>query len=157
MSESLHTWYSLRDLESFGARHVELGGEIPLARLGRLTESLDTDEGSVKASLKFGRDAGWVTCELAVRSTLRVVCQRCLEPLTLEVDERVELAVVESPALAASVPARYEPLVLEGDRVMPAQLVEDELIVSLPLVPKHANIADCGAAARALLGSAPVQ
>jgi uncharacterized metal-binding protein YceD (DUF177 family) len=33
---------------------------------------------------------------------------------------------------------------------MPAQLIEDELIISIPLVPKHARVDDCGSLARLL-------
>ena len=37
-----------------------------------------------------------------------------------------------------------------GNQLLPAQLIEDELIVSIPLVPKHERLEDCGSVARNL-------
>ena len=44
----------------------------------------------------------------------------------------------------------FEPVELEDGRLLPAALIEDELIVSIPLVPKHARVEDCGSLARRL-------
>ncbi|HJR70977.1 MAG TPA: hypothetical protein VKA43_13120, partial [Gammaproteobacteria bacterium] len=46
------------------------------------------------------------------------------------------------------VPDGFEPFELEGGRLKPAELIEDEIIVAMPLVPKHARIEDCGSLAR---------
>jgi uncharacterized protein len=152
MSGSLHTWYSLRDLESLGARQAVVSGALDLGQLVRLGDLLHTNEGSVRATLQFGQHgAGWTTLALEYQTTLELICQRCLEPLEHEVAQRVELAIVESPSMEKSaVMEGYEPIVLDQDRLSPAQLIEDELIVSLPLVPKHARITDCGSIGRSL-------
>lgn len=52
--------------------------------------------------------------------------------------------------MAAGVPAGYEPIILSGERFQPAEVIEDELIVSLPLIPRHARIEECGGLARKL-------
>ena len=62
------------------------------------------------------------------------------------------MALLESPALASSLPQGYEPIIMDGDRMQPAALIEDELIVALPFVPKHAQLAECGTLGR---GSKP--
>src|SRR5690606_3604188 len=144
-------WYSLHDLQSLAARQAELAGKLPLSGLSRLEGLLAEDAGDVEASLKFRRDSGgWLTVRLDMRAAPRLVCQRCLEPFTYEIDEHVLLALLESAALESSLPQGYEPIVVEGDRVQPAQLIEDELIVALPLVPKHAQVAECGTLGRGL-------
>jgi uncharacterized protein len=43
-----------------------------------------------------------------------------------------------------SVPEGYEALVVEQGRLRPIDVVEDELIMALPLVPRHARSDDCG-------------
>ena len=52
---------------------------------------------------------------------------------------RVELALVDEGADEASLPEGLEPVEMDDGRLFPVELVEDELIVSIPLVPKHAK------------------
>ncbi len=151
MSGSLRAWYSQRDLESLGGRQGELAGDLELADLPRLAELLHSTAGSVRASLRFRqRGVGAVAATLALDTTVELVCQRCLEPFAQPLAESIELMLVESGATGASVPDGYEPIELDDGRLLPARLIEDELIVSIPLVPKHARIEDCGSLARNL-------
>jgi uncharacterized protein len=96
------------------------------------------------------RGAGAVAATLSFDTTVDLLCQRCLEPFAQAIEERVELMLVEPGASSASIPDGYEPVELDDGRLLPARLIEDELIVSIPLVPKHARIEDCGSLARNL-------
>jgi uncharacterized protein len=77
---------------------------------------------------------------------------RAREPIRQEIAETVELALVEAESMEAYVPTGREAVVLDDGRLLPAQLIEDELIVAIPLVPKHARVEDCGSLARELAG-----
>ena len=153
MSGSLHAWYSLRDLESLADRGVTLSGELGIGQLTRLRGLLHSDSGSVKATLRFRqRGDGWLASELGYRADVELVCQRCLEPFRYELTENVNVVLADSDSLPATVPAGFEPFELEEGRLQPAQLIEDETIVAIPLVPKHARVEDCGSLARTLAG-----
>ncbi|HZL93448.1 MAG TPA: YceD family protein [Vicinamibacterales bacterium] len=153
MSGSLHAWYSLHDLESLAGRDVALSGELTLDKLPRLVSLLHSDAGSVRASLRFRqRRDGWQAVELEYQASVQLVCQRCLEPFRHDMAERVDLVLADADSVPALVPVGYEPFELEEGRLLPTRLIEDELIVSIPLVPKHARIEDCGSLARNLVG-----
>jgi uncharacterized protein len=153
MSGSLHAWYSLRELESLADREVTLSGELDVRMLTRLTSMLHSDVGSVSATLLFRqRRDGWLAAVLDYRATVELVCQRCLEPFRHELAQSVNVVVAASNSLPAAVPEGFEPFELAGGRLLPAELVEDELIVAIPLVPKHARVEDCGSLARQLAG-----
>ena len=149
MPGSLHTWYSFSWLDSLAERQSVLSGEIELKRLARLRDMLHADDGSVTATLRFRKRSGvWLIVELECEATLALLCQRCLEPMLHAVEARVELGLLESASMATRLPGAYEPVVLEGERLMPARLIEDELIVSLPLMPRHARAEECGGIVR---------
>jgi uncharacterized protein len=151
MSGSLHAWYSLRDLEALGGRQGELEGELELARLPRLAGLLSSKAGSVRASLQFRqRGLGMLAATLELATTVELTCQRCLEPFALPIAERTELLFVEPGEAGTSIPEDVEPIELDDGRLLPARLIEDELIVAIPLVPKHARIEDCGSLAQNL-------
>jgi uncharacterized protein len=151
MSGSLYAWYSLRDLESLADRGVTLNGELTVGKLTRLKSLLHTDAGSVSATLRFGqRKDGWLAVGLDYRAAVQLVCQRCLEPYWHELDHHANVVVADEASLPATTPAGFEPFELVEGRLQPAELIEDELIVAIPLVPKHARVEDCGSLAREL-------
>lgn len=151
MSGSLHTWYSLPDLDGFAAREATLGGEVELKRLSRLRDMLHADDGSVRIGLRFGPShRGWLEIRLEYEVTLRLVCQRCLDPMDFVVANEAKLGLIESDAAESLVPEGHEAVLLEEDRFNPLRLVEDELLMALPLVPKHDEVEECGALARKL-------
>lgn len=153
MSGSLHAWYSLRDLETLANRGVALGGELDIGKLARLKGLLHSDSGSVRATLRFRqRGDGWLGSELDYEAAVELRCQRCLEPFRQQLKETVNVVVADSGALPATVPEGFEPFELEGGRLQPVELIEDELIVAIPLVPKHARVEDCGSLARQIAG-----
>jgi uncharacterized protein len=151
MSGSLHAWYSLRDLESLAAREITLQGELDLSKLTRLVSLLHSDVGSVRASLCFRqRRDGWVGMELDYQAAVHLVCQRCLEPFRHDMADRVNVVLADAAQVPSAVPEGCEPFELEEGRLQPEQAIEDELIVAIPLVAKHARIEDCGGLARDL-------
>jgi len=153
MSGSLHAWYSLRDLESLADRGVTLSGELDIGQLSRLRGLLHSDSGSVRATLGFRqRGDGWLASEVEYRADVELVCQRCLEPFRQELEESVNVVIADSDSLPTTAPTGFEPFELEDGRLQPVQLIEDEVIVAIPLVPKHARVEDCGSLARQIAG-----
>ena len=78
--------------------------------------------------------------ELAV--TLDAVCQRCLEPFRLSLATGLRLlpTTVEQGVSAGN---DFEPWELEDERVCPAEIVEEVLIMAMPLSAMHENSAAC--------------
>jgi uncharacterized protein len=151
MSGSLHAWYSLRELEALADRGVTLAGALDLSHLTRLKSLLHSDAGSVRAGLELRQRAdGWLGLELEYQASVELVCQRCLEPFRHDFKDHVRVVLADAVSLPATTPEGFEPYELEGGRLQPAQVIEDELIVAIPLVPKHARIEDCGSLAREL-------
>jgi uncharacterized protein len=111
-------------------------GKLPLASFRRLRESLAAAEGDADFDLEFGRDEFGVAF-LAVRvdADLPLMCQRTLEvyPQRVHVDQRLGLIGDESEE--AALPPGYEPLLILDGTVNPADVIEDELILALPVVP----------------------
>ncbi len=120
-------------------RRERLEGEIPLASLARLSELLSDTEGSLSAVIDFTRlEDRRPGVRGSITGRLRMPCQRCLEAVELPVDLAFELYLVESEAMAARLPEGFEPLLNVSGKVSPRELVENEVLLSLPLIPRHA-------------------
>ena len=140
MSDALQSWYSLPELMVLANRAAVLEGTIALTQFTRLKELLGSSGGEATArlSLRHSHD-DMLQIELQYAARLELLCQRCLEPLTRLVDERIDFAVAETEESLAVLPQGMELIALDGDRFQPATLIEDELIMSLPLVPRHGD------------------
>jgi uncharacterized protein len=114
-------------------------GALPLAELKRLKGLLCDSNGTAEFDLRFCRDEARRMCVTGrVNAVVRVTCQRCLVPMDLELVCAVSLAVVESLNEVERLPDRYEPLLVQdGGTIEPAAIIEDEIILALPLVAMH--------------------
>jgi uncharacterized protein len=151
MSRELDTWYSLPDLDRLARLGKALEGEIALLRLTRLATLLSSTDGSVNATclLQAGTDET-LQLDLHCSADIELICQRCLEPMQLTLTSSASLLVAESESAALQNLNDLELLILDGNRFNPRLLIEDELIVSLPLVAMHQDRSDCGSLAREL-------
>ncbi|MEO5565089.1 MAG: YceD family protein [Luteimonas sp.] len=115
-------------------------GTLPLSSMGRLRDSLCDDEGQVRYRIEFDRDALQVAyVELRIDATLPLVCQRTLQRFLQPVELLQRLALLPADtdleAAEAGLPEGYEPLsVPAGGGLRPAELIEDELILAVPVV-----------------------
>lgn len=117
-----------------------LKGQLALSHMPRLAATLHSKEGVVDVDLEFGRDEQRRRYLRAhISAHLIVECQRCLEPMEMYVEAMPFLAIVISQVQAENLPENYEPLLSESQEMPLAAIVEDELILALPVAPKHTD------------------
>lgn len=119
------------------AAQREFQGRIPLAAMARLRDSLLQPQGEARYVLAFGTDPLKVPyADLRIEAELPLECQRSLQRFLLPVRLEQRLGLVRDEADELALPPGYEALLVEGDGMLkPAELVEDELILALPVVP----------------------
>ncbi len=117
-------------------RHYQM--TISQAQFPRLMEMLVGAPQDVEVDLRFFTEpeTGFPAFELRYRCDLGLECQRTLEPYNEPVDQTLTAVLIPSEGAAQIVPDAYEPWLLEARKLNPWQLIEDELMLSVPLVPK---------------------
>lgn len=126
------------DPRKLADRATTLEGEWPLAQFSRLCEQLVSDAGSVRAHLEFGRDEqGLIVMRGILEVEVQMICQRCLEPALLPVHSEFTYAVLREGRATDNLPKGYDMLELGEDPLDLVELVEDELLLALPIVPAH--------------------
>jgi uncharacterized protein len=134
-------------------RAARLERRLDLAKLPRLVEAGALEGTWAHAQLAFGRFDGRTTVDVQVDGEVTLTCQRCLRPCASRVDESASLVVVGSDA--DELPGGYEPLLGDPERLSLTELIEEQVLLGLPLVPMHAEAAQCGAAEAALAAGEP--
>ncbi|RUM94771.1 MAG: hypothetical protein DSZ28_01450 [Thiothrix sp.] len=125
-------------------REVERSGVLPLTRMKRLAAMLQVVDASARCSLKFSiQGKGHYRLEGRVQVDLQLECQRCLHPMLLSVDREFRLALLQSDSQAEHIGEDWEPFVLSEESLDISELIEDELILAIPDIPRHIDEREC--------------
>ena len=116
-----------------------LEGNISLSKMSRIVELADNIHGEVSVTLDCSMGEDRVR---ALRGHIKAIvpmqCQRCMGEVEISVDSHFTLGVVDSEAFAEKLPDEYEPLLIgEDEKLFLQDLIEDELILALPIVAMH--------------------
>ena len=145
-------WQKPLDIPDLIRKGITLEGEARISELlsakdgavarasGRL-DGVVLNDPVVHYMFHFGRnEAGQRLVEGRVDTQVDLTCQRCLEPVSVEIHSEVMLGVVKNEQDIAKLPESAEPLVLGDESVWLADLIEDEILLALPVVPRHEHL-----------------
>jgi uncharacterized protein len=135
------------DVRSFAAQGDSLAGQWPLAALTRLASA------GIEASVATAPEVSWgaqggrhklvgagsqPTLRLGAEAVLSMQCQRCLQAVEVPLHVERRLFFVEGEDAAAALDAESEDDVLALEPAIDLRaLIEDELLLALPLIPRH--------------------
>lgn len=156
MADQLHDRQSLTGLAE-NKQVIEFASQI--AEFERLAQSVNMDLSAqqdveisqdwrarpVTGRLSFdvqsdGSEA--VVLEAESKTTIPAVCQRCLGVFELPLAIHHQLLLGEN-ADEADAQAEYEFWEVPGDTVRPVDIVDEALVMALPLSARHENAEDC--------------
>lgn len=128
------------DLGPAVRQELHLTGSLAVKSMPRLTAALASDRGVVAVALQAAAEIGGrVVVSGTLRAKLEMTCQRCLSGVELEVTAEPRLAWVRTEEEMQDLSPEYDPLLSADGHVAVKDLVEDELLLALPLVPRHAE------------------
>jgi uncharacterized protein len=129
------------DAFDLARRQARVEGQAPLAQLSRLADSLAAPEGALHYAIEGWVDAqGRLGARLELTADLALVCQRCGENLAWRLERSVDFLFVRTEAELDEVAIDDDGLeaVVASGAIDVLAWIEDEAILSLPLVPRHA-------------------
>lgn len=133
------------DVRAFAQAASEIAGHDLLSKYARLLEETKGQgadriiDWSARGELRTdeaGAEQVWL--HLTVDSSLPLICQRCLGPVDISehVNQSFRFVASEEAAAAQDDEAEEDVLVLSRDFNL-ADLIEDEVLMALPVIPCH--------------------
>ena len=113
-------------------------GSLPLNKFKELCAILASDEGDVFIHLDFrvDEDRRYIATG-SLTAQVQVVCQRCMGAVPHDLALDLSLAFVYDEDHAKNIPNSYDPVVMTDGDVILADMVEQEIILALPIVAYH--------------------
>jgi uncharacterized protein len=140
--------------KELSARTAVIERHLELPQLERVAQAGGLPGTRVDAQLRFGAFEGRTTVDVRVEGTAVLECQRCLQPCEIAVDESALVAIVR--AETDDVPGGFEPVVGMPEQLSLSALIEEQVLLALPLVPVHeAGSPECLPTAAEVMPLAP--
>ena len=128
----------------FARTGSKLHGAWPVAGFSRLRDALRSDEGTLHYDLRgVPQERGYPALRLKVVGALQLVCQRCLGALEfpLHIDVSLGLAATQAEIDAETLEAEGPERIVASPEMPVRDLVEDEVLLAMPLAPRHERCA----------------
>lgn len=138
------------DAFELSAGGTALAGEVDARSLRRAADQLASgaDAAPIRWRISGGKDAfGRPLLTVRLDGAVPLVCQRCLQPFVSPVAQQTDLLLARDETELAQLDVDETEVVLANATLDPRNLVEDELLLSLPLSPRH-DENECAAARR---------
>ncbi len=131
------------DPRKLALQGIRLEGTVNVEDLPRLASSVTAICDPLWASVQFKLDESRAKVVSGdVKVPVETVCQRCLDPLKLELQAQFAVQVIWSEDHLNRVATNYEPWLVVDKLASFSELLEDEILLALPLVNYH-NVGEC--------------
>ena len=150
-------WSRPVDVERLADLAEQLSVSVPAVELPRLQDVLARPEGSAQGELSFERQGKRPMCRIRVEARLPLRCQRCLQPVWVEVAGESEVWFVSEESEADALEPGVEPTLAPDWKISPRDVLEEELLLALPLIPRHGESEHCSSISASAPEAAAVQ
>jgi uncharacterized protein len=137
------SWSQPLEVDRLADGGADVDFAVPLAEVSGLRSLRAGVAGSLRGRAHFAREEGMPVADLSLSGTVTLQCQRCLQPLEWPLETVSRIALIASEEEAARVPAEREPVLAAGGRISVGELLTEELLLLLPIVPLHEAGARC--------------
>ena len=145
-------WSRRAPVETLVGTETAIDFKIPLAELPRVSHELISKEGEASGRVSFSKAQGQAVADLTVHAEPEVVCQRCMMAMRWPVNVSSRIALVSDYDAADRVPEGFEVFLVEAASVSVRDLVDEEVMLALPHVARHAEESECAGRAVSLPG-----
>ena len=125
-------------LFNFAKKEISLSGLNQISDFPKISEIASNKRDNVKVDLSFYLKNNKTPCvDGIIELDIVLVCQRCLDDLSIALKVNFNLAFVKHNHQSEELDSHYEIYVIEEEELKTHDLISDEILLSIPMVPTH--------------------
>ena len=125
-------------LFNFAKKEISLSGLYQISDFPRISEIASNKKDNIRADLSFYLKNSKTPCvDGIIELDIVLPCQRCLDDLSLALKVNFNLAFVRHDQQSEELDSHYEIYVIEEEELATLDLISDEILLSIPMVPTH--------------------
>ena len=124
----------------FARQGENLRGEYAVKQMKRLTANLNDSSGIgiVNFSLTFAQRENAHIATGEFKTDVTMICQRCLKPIKVSIDGEIYLEFITGETEEGTLRDEgFETVSVLNGSLSLLELIEDEVLLGMPFVPKH--------------------
>jgi len=126
------------DPRRFAQQGIKIDGLVPIKEMPRLLEATLDSAAKLQVHLEFAvNEEKKKVVKGQASGELSLVCQRCLEPVSVPIEASISLAVVWDEEGADALPSYLDPWIHGEGQADLYEMLEEEMLLSLPAVAYH--------------------
>ncbi|MCO1333996.1 YceD family protein [Microbulbifer sp. OS29] len=126
------------DARKLVQREQTFDGILPLESLARLSSAVESVDGHICIQLQFGRNLqGHRVVSGKLQLTVDLLCQRCLKPVREHIEAEFGWGIVWTEEQGKALSKDLDPVIQDGDELDLYPILEDEILLNLPMVAYH--------------------
>ena len=125
-------------LFNFAKKEVSLSGLYQISDFPKISDIANNKKDNVRVDLSFYLKNNKTPCvEGIIELDIVLTCQRCLDDLSIALKIDFNLAFVRNDQQSEELDSHYEIYVIEEEELATFDLISDEILLSIPMVPTH--------------------
>ena len=125
-------------LFNFAKKEISLSGLYQISDFPKISEIASNKSDNVKVDLSFYLKNNKTPCvDGIIELDIVLACQRCLDDLSIVLKVNFNLAFVKHDQQSEELDSHYEIYVIEEEELATHDLISDEILLSIPMVPTH--------------------
>ena len=125
-------------LFNFAKKEISLSGLYQISDFPKISEIASNKSDNVRVDLSFYLKNNKTPCvDGIIELDIVLPCQRCLDDLSIALKVNFNLAFVRHDQQSAGLDSHYEIYVIEEEELVTHDLICDEILLSIPMVPVH--------------------
>ena len=133
----------------FAKQGRSVAGQIAAHELPRIAEVAAKSDCIINVTMSFSTSSlGFPMVQGTIEGSIVQTCQRCLGDVAIEINQQFELLLIKPESQELASQEGVEIFEYSDQFVSTIKLIEDEIILAMPIVAKHQNIEDCDPNAR---------
>jgi len=125
-------------LFNFAKKEISLSGIYQISDFPKISEIARNIKDNVRVDLSFYLKNNKTPCvEGIIELDIVLACQRCLDDLSIALKADFNLAFVRDVQESDELDSLYEIYVIEDEELATHDLISDEILLSIPMVPTH--------------------
>lgn len=128
----------------FAQQEREIQGEIRIADLPQIVGLTTQPDNLLKIVMSFSKSSlQYPFLKGTIKGEIVQMCQRCLGDTITKIDEKFELLLVTSEMSPTAEQEGHDIFEYDETTIDTVELIEEEVMLALPIVAKHESIDEC--------------
>ena len=125
-------------LFNFAKKEISLSGIYQISDFPKISEIASNKRDNLRVDLSFYLKNNKTPCvDGIIDLDIVLACQRCLDDLSIALKVNFNLAFVRHDQQSEELDSHYEIYVIEEEELATLDLISDEILLSIPMVPTH--------------------